>query len=111
MGKDYKLKKGCGYHLDLLVLAVVVLISSFFGLPWFVANTIPSICHMQSLQKEYHLHSWGEAEVFGNPGATAHLSPHLHPHWSQRPHGPHPLSPAHACSLRGLFVYGHFCPP
>jgi len=50
--KDYKLKKGCGYHLDLLVLAVVVLISSFFGLPWFVANTIPSICHMQSLQKE-----------------------------------------------------------
>merc|ERR1712110_1136827 len=38
--KDYKLKKGCGYHLDLLVLAVVILISSFFGLP-FVANTIP----------------------------------------------------------------------
>merc|ERR550532_1370163 len=42
--KDYKLKKGCGYHLDLLVLSVVILISSFFGLPWFVANTIPSIC-------------------------------------------------------------------
>ena len=50
--KDYKLKKGCGYHLDLLVLAVVILVSSFFGLPWFVANTIPSICHMQSLAKE-----------------------------------------------------------
>ena len=58
--KDYKLKKGCGYHLDLLVLAVVILISSFFGLPWFVANTIPSICHMQSLQKESETSAPGE---------------------------------------------------
>lgn len=58
--KDYKLKKGCGYHLDLLVLAIVILISSFFGLPWFVANTIPSICHMQSLQKESETSAPGE---------------------------------------------------
>ena len=50
--KDYKLLKGCGYHLDLLILAIIILISSIFGLPWFVANTIPSICHMQSLAKE-----------------------------------------------------------
>ena len=46
-----RLKKGCGYHLDLLVLALVVVISSVFGLPWFIANTIPSINHMQSLTK------------------------------------------------------------
>jgi hypothetical protein len=46
-----RLKKGCGYHLDLLVLAVIIIISSIFGLPWFVANTVPSINHMQSLAK------------------------------------------------------------
>ena len=50
----YRLKKGCGYHLDLLVLAVIIIISSIFGLPWFVANTIPSINHMQSLAKVYY---------------------------------------------------------
>jgi sodium bicarbonate transporter 10 len=62
--KDYKLKKGCGYHLDLLVLAVVILVSSFFGLPWFVANTIPSICHMQSLSKESATSIPGEKPKF-----------------------------------------------
>ena len=51
--KEHKLRKGGGYHLDLLVLAVIIIISSIFGLPWFVANTIPSINHMQSLAKVY----------------------------------------------------------
>jgi hypothetical protein len=50
----FRLKKGCGYHLDLLVLAVIIVVSSIFGLPWFVANTIPSINHMQSLAKVIH---------------------------------------------------------
>lgn len=47
--KEHKLKKGHGYHLDLLVLSVLVLICSCLGLPWFVAATVRSITHVKSL--------------------------------------------------------------
>jgi len=50
--KEYMLKKGGGYHLDLLVLALIIMICSIFGLPWFVAATVMSINHIQSLMKE-----------------------------------------------------------
>lgn len=32
--KENKLKKGCGYHLDLFVLAGLIAICSIMGLPW-----------------------------------------------------------------------------
>lgn len=32
--KENKLKKGCGYHLDLFILAVLIVICSVMGLPW-----------------------------------------------------------------------------
>lgn len=32
--KENKLKKGCGYHLDLFVLAGLIFICSIMGLPW-----------------------------------------------------------------------------
>lgn len=32
--KENKLKKGCGYHLDLFVLAILIQICSLMGLPW-----------------------------------------------------------------------------
>lgn len=32
-------EKGDGYHLDLLIVALLVLICSFFGLPFYVAAT------------------------------------------------------------------------
>uniref|UniRef100_A0A3Q2CQZ4 Sodium bicarbonate cotransporter 3-like n=1 Tax=Cyprinodon variegatus TaxID=28743 RepID=A0A3Q2CQZ4_CYPVA len=32
--KENKLKKGCGYHLDLLVVAVMLGVCSIMGLPW-----------------------------------------------------------------------------
>ena len=59
-----RLRKGCGYHLDLLVLAVIVVVSSVFGLPWFIANTIPSINHIQSLIKESSTSIPGEKPQF-----------------------------------------------
>lgn len=34
--KENKLKKGCGYHLDLFVLAILIQICTTFGLPWWV---------------------------------------------------------------------------
>lgn len=32
--KEHKLKKGCGYHLDLFILAILIQICSAMGLPW-----------------------------------------------------------------------------
>ena len=58
------MQKGCGYHLDLLVLAIIVVISSVFGLPWFIANTIPSINHIQSLIRESETSIPGEKSQF-----------------------------------------------
>ncbi|XP_033117132.1 sodium-driven chloride bicarbonate exchanger-like [Anneissia japonica] len=48
--KENKLKKGCGYHLDLLVVSIGLLIMSLLGLPWFVAATVLSINHVDSLR-------------------------------------------------------------
>jgi len=44
-----KLRKGFGYHLDLLVVGILVGICSLFGLPWMVAATVRSLNHVQSL--------------------------------------------------------------
>jgi len=43
------LKKGEAYHLDLLVLSVVVFGLSFCGLPWVCAATVQSLNHIRSL--------------------------------------------------------------
>lgn len=46
---DHKLRKGGGYHLDLLVVGIIVLVASFFALPWVVAATVHSLNHVRSL--------------------------------------------------------------
>lgn len=46
---QYKLKKGPGYHLDLAVVGLIILIGSFFALPWIVAATVHSLNHVRSL--------------------------------------------------------------
>ncbi|XGW30502.1 hypothetical protein V3C99_009459 [Haemonchus contortus] len=48
--KDNMLRKGEGYHLDLLCIAVLVLICSFLGLPFYVAATVLSVMHVNSLR-------------------------------------------------------------
>lgn len=44
-----KLKKGPGYHLDLAVVGIIVLVGSVFALPWIVAATVHSLNHVKSL--------------------------------------------------------------
>ncbi|MCC6590208.1 MAG: HCO3- transporter [Bryobacterales bacterium] len=44
-----RLRKGFGYHLDLLVVGLLVGVCSLFGLPWMVAATVRSLNHVQSL--------------------------------------------------------------
>ncbi|XP_073986853.1 na[+]-driven anion exchanger 1 isoform X4 [Rhodnius prolixus] len=62
--KENKLKKGCGYHLDLFVLAILIVICSLMGLPWFVAATVLSINHVNSLKLESECAAPGEKPQF-----------------------------------------------
>uniref|UniRef100_A0A3B3Y843 Anion exchange protein n=1 Tax=Poecilia mexicana TaxID=48701 RepID=A0A3B3Y843_9TELE len=62
--KENKLKKGCGYHLDLLVVAVMLGVCSVLGLPWFVAATVLSISHVNSLKVESGCAAPGEQPKF-----------------------------------------------
>uniref|UniRef100_A0A8C6TMD7 Anion exchange protein n=1 Tax=Neogobius melanostomus TaxID=47308 RepID=A0A8C6TMD7_9GOBI len=62
--KEHKLKKGCGYHLDLLIVAVMLGICSIMGLPWFVAATVLSISHVNSLKVESGCSAPGEQPKF-----------------------------------------------
>uniref|UniRef100_A0A1A9WUF8 Anion exchange protein n=1 Tax=Glossina brevipalpis TaxID=37001 RepID=A0A1A9WUF8_9MUSC len=62
--KENKLKKGCGYHLDLFVLSALIQICSILGLPWFVAATVLSINHVNSLKLESECSAPGEKPQF-----------------------------------------------
>ncbi|XP_017004609.2 electroneutral sodium bicarbonate exchanger 1 isoform X12 [Drosophila takahashii] len=62
--KENKLKKGCGYHLDLFILSILIAICSLMGLPWFVAATVLSINHVNSLKLESECSAPGEKPQF-----------------------------------------------
>ncbi|KAM3873547.1 sodium bicarbonate cotransporter 3 [Diretmus argenteus] len=62
--KENKLKKGGGYHLDLLVVALMLGVCSVMGLPWFVAATVLSISHVNSLKLESECAAPGEQPKF-----------------------------------------------
>ncbi|XP_066101062.1 sodium bicarbonate cotransporter 3 isoform X14 [Saccopteryx bilineata] len=62
--KEHKLKKGAGYHLDLFVVGVMLGICSIMGLPWFVAATVLSISHVNSLKLESECSAPGEQPKF-----------------------------------------------
>ncbi|KAJ8962422.1 hypothetical protein NQ314_005749 [Rhamnusium bicolor] len=62
--KEYKLKKGCGYHLDLFILSILIQICSAMGLPWFVAATVLSINHVNSLKLESECAAPGDKPQF-----------------------------------------------
>ncbi|XP_008421431.1 electrogenic sodium bicarbonate cotransporter 4 isoform X6 [Poecilia reticulata] len=62
--KENKLKKGCGYHLDLFWVGVLMAVCSFMGLPWYVAATVISIAHIDSLKMESECSAPGEQPQF-----------------------------------------------
>ena len=57
-------QKGCGYHLDLLIVAILIAICSILGLPWFVAATVLSMTHVNSLKMESECAAPGEKPCF-----------------------------------------------
>ncbi len=60
----FPLQKGCGYHLDLLMVGVMLGVCSLMGLPWFVAATVLSISHVNSLKLESECSAPGEQPKF-----------------------------------------------
>ncbi|CAB1430219.1 unnamed protein product [Pleuronectes platessa] len=62
--KEHKLVKGCGYHLDLTIVGVMLAVCSIMGLPWFVAATVLSISHVNSLKLESESSAPGEQPRF-----------------------------------------------
>ncbi|XP_058488350.1 electroneutral sodium bicarbonate exchanger 1 isoform X2 [Solea solea] len=62
--KEHKLLKGCGYHMDLLIVGLMLAVCSIMGLPWFVAATVLSISHVNSLKLESESSAPGEQPRF-----------------------------------------------
>lgn len=56
---QHRLKKGAGYSLDMLVIAVLTALCAMFGLPWIIAATVRSLNHVRSLADIRH-HAHGE---------------------------------------------------
>ncbi len=62
--KEHKLRKGCGYHLDMLVVGVMIGVCSVIGLPWCVAATVLCLGHVDSLKMETETSAPGETPQF-----------------------------------------------
>lgn len=62
--KEHKLVKGKGYHLDLLIVSLLVALHSILGLPWYVAATVHAVAHINSLKKESECTAPGERPTF-----------------------------------------------
>ncbi|NXI26587.1 S4A5 protein, partial [Sterrhoptilus dennistouni] len=73
--KEHKLRKAAGYHLDLFWVGILMAVCSFMGLPWYVAATVISIAHIDSLKMETETSAPGEQPQFLgvriNPGFSS----------------------------------------
>ncbi|OXB54080.1 hypothetical protein ASZ78_005592 [Callipepla squamata] len=58
------IKKAAGYHLDLFWVGILMAVCSFMGLPWYVAATVISIAHIDSLKMETETSAPGEQPQF-----------------------------------------------
>lgn len=56
--------QGYGYHLDLCVLAFLIFVVGILGLPIYVAATVLSINHVNSLKLESESRAPGEVAQF-----------------------------------------------
>ncbi|XP_056667374.1 anion exchange protein 4 isoform X1 [Monodelphis domestica] len=62
--KEYHLQKGAGFHLDLFWVAMLMILTSALGLPWYVSTTVISLAHMDSLRRESEAFAPGELPCF-----------------------------------------------
>ncbi|KAL1432260.1 hypothetical protein MTO96_013584 [Rhipicephalus appendiculatus] len=59
--KERKLKKGSGFHLDLLLICYMELGCAIIGAPWMCAATVRSVSHLASLTVMSRTHAPGES--------------------------------------------------
>ena len=57
---DRKLKKGSGYHIDLLLIGFFSSFSGLFGLPFMTAATVRSVTHISALSVFSKTHAPGD---------------------------------------------------
>jgi len=62
--KEHKLKKGAGYHLDMLIVGIMMGVCSLLGLPWCVAATVLCLGHVDSLKMDTESSAPGETPQF-----------------------------------------------
>eukprot|EP00092_Neocalanus_flemingeri_P037562 GFUD01040897.1.p1 GENE.GFUD01040897.1~~GFUD01040897.1.p1 ORF type:complete len:877 (+),score=230.71 GFUD01040897.1:117-2747(+) len=62
--KEHKLKKGAGYHLDMLIIGIMMGVCSLLGLPWCVAATVLCLGHVDSLKMDTESSAPGETPQF-----------------------------------------------
>lgn len=55
-----KMRKGSGYHLDMMLVSIMVSVCALFGLPWMCAATVRSVAHKSSLSVFSRTHAPGE---------------------------------------------------
>lgn len=66
-------QKPHGYHLDVFVLSLLIMVCSVLGLPWFVAATVRSVTHVRSLFKESEVKIPGEkTQIIGTRYEAQH---------------------------------------
>lgn len=58
--KDRKLKKGSGFHLDIVVLCLMNIGCGFMGAPWMCAATVRSIAHVSAVTVMSRTHAPGD---------------------------------------------------
>uniref|UniRef100_A0A2R5LMG1 Anion exchange protein n=1 Tax=Ornithodoros turicata TaxID=34597 RepID=A0A2R5LMG1_9ACAR len=59
--KERKLKKGSGFHLDLMLICYMEVGCAFLGAPWVCAATVRSVSHLASLTVMSRTHAPGES--------------------------------------------------
>ncbi|MBN3292657.1 B3A4 protein, partial [Polypterus senegalus] len=62
--KELKLKKGAGIHLDFFWIAVLMVLMSVLGFPWYISSTVISLAHMNGLKMEDSSLAPGEEPKF-----------------------------------------------
>lgn len=57
---ERKLKKGCGIHLDIVIICLINIICGVFGFPWLCGAAVRSIVHTSALTVMSRTHAPGE---------------------------------------------------
>jgi len=104
-------QKPHGYHLDVFVLSLLIMVCSVLGLPWFVAATVRSVTHVRSLLKESEVKIPGEkTQIVGARYAT-HLTHRVRPNITRNQYLTHPnlFNPLTPTVATWLYSYRASC--